>query len=843
VEQPQKPPSERDLFFRPVSVTLYCVMGLTLQSVLVHTGVAIAKNSDELSAATEPSFATQVLETAARSVPLAPMMSLLFVANRIYMLESSNGLGEVELWVKLCIMAAALGMAFQLCTVVLLALTTVKGDQRFSDTGGDVRDAHPHISSYSFHSSAARSLNLALQSGSILGVYGGVGGVVLGMIVSGRGVDPESAAVCCTAAVVVLYFAVQLALWATNTGVLAVKKDKCVKAVRDAALRGDAVVQKAPMFAVLILSTRLRQVQEGIPGGTPPQLVCLCFVAVVVTLYLEVFISPFTSGVLDEDAEGSSQSANLGTSVRLMNYVQGSVAILGLVAAWIIASDIIKPWGVEKPLDMSPTVQSVMALCLVFFLVHFLITVYGLVRGVLRLTASRAQDALLNARNSVGFCPLLCVLFLGCRMRALQITGNKGMPQWWEQDFLYLCVGATVIEVVCCITRPAFYKEVGVDAEGNPTYDIQSLAGAYTVTVVRYLALLGLHSGILGICVSVFTMTPETATGIRPDAAVSLKAVARAMVWSLVALMIACVLSSAKVVGLMVKLALESVDEVLLNAEVTVDAAVLSLWRGHVVIKGLVVSNPLGTSFKSDFLFRVDIAAVKINLWRLIKSLAADIEIGEIVLNGVTMNYELGANSGPSNVGLLLEFLDSEAEQPAPPPKPRRESVLDGIKRSASNLQQSASNLLRNRSKDDLPEPPPPPPASGTSVVLHRIFIKNVHALVLHPTMGALVGVDLGKIDIDDFSKKSKGRQVGQIVAVVLKTVIRTAMTNADIVKHLLHQGTSHVISSVAEKVKGCGQSCAAGLPRLSRSKGCFAGTSKEAKENPPAMEDSSSSP
>jgi len=286
---------------------------------------------------------------------------------------------------------------------------------------------------------------------------------------------------------------------------------------------------------------------------------------------------------------------------------------------------------------------------------------------------------LLAARNSMGCCPLLCVLFLGCRMRALQLTQNKGMPQAWEADFLFLCVGATVLEVICVLTMPLFFKEVNIDAEGNPTFQNQSVAGNTIVMVTRYVALLGLHAGIIGICVSVFTMTPENCMVHPMDSSDIIKSACRALIWTAVVLVTASTLTSAKAIGLIVKLAIESVDEIFLGTEITVEAAVLSLWRGDIIIRGLVVKNPPGRPWQTDCLLNIEIVAVKLEFCRIIRSLGKDIQIREIVINGVSLSYELGAKRAPSNIGVLLDHIegdkkDEKSDEPTPPAAPEKKN-------------------------------------------------------------------------------------------------------------------------------------------------------------------------
>ena len=46
------------------------------------------------------------------------------------------------------------------------------------------------------------------------------------------------------------------------------------------------------------------------------------------------------------------------------------------------------------------------------------------------------------------FAPMLAVLFIGLRMRALQITDNRGSPQKWAQQGMFLCTYAILMQVL-----------------------------------------------------------------------------------------------------------------------------------------------------------------------------------------------------------------------------------------------------------------------------------------------------------------------------------------------------------------------------------------------------------
>merc|ERR1719316_267513 len=120
-EKPVKMPADkRQLYFRPVSVTLQCVMALTIGSLLAYTGLSISRNTDELSATFTPSTPTQTLTIASRVASFSPMMCMLFVVCRMYVLATTEGLGEPPQWVKKCMWLAVTGVGIQIAVVLVL---------------------------------------------------------------------------------------------------------------------------------------------------------------------------------------------------------------------------------------------------------------------------------------------------------------------------------------------------------------------------------------------------------------------------------------------------------------------------------------------------------------------------------------------------------------------------------------------------------------------------------------------------------------------------------------------------------------------------------------------------
>merc|ERR1719502_1634275 len=78
-----------------------------------------------------------------------------------------------------------------------------------------------------------------------------------------------------------------------------------------------------------------------------------------------------------------------------------------------------------------------MMLCCLYFGVFLLSTMAHTIPVL-----SRNQDVVNTldlSTEAVQFAPMLCVLMLAVRMRALQINPYNGNPQWWAQWCFYIC--------------------------------------------------------------------------------------------------------------------------------------------------------------------------------------------------------------------------------------------------------------------------------------------------------------------------------------------------------------------------------------------------------------------
>merc|ERR1719160_543783 len=85
-----------------------------------------------------------------------------------------------------------------------------------------------------------------------------------------------------------------------------------------------------------------------------------------------------------------------------------------------------------------------------------------------------------QAKQTLNMAPMLCILFIGARMRALQMDPKNGNPQRWAQMCFYACAGSVALQfilVVLCPFLPGVEvkeqdkKAATATAEGDIAFD------------------------------------------------------------------------------------------------------------------------------------------------------------------------------------------------------------------------------------------------------------------------------------------------------------------------------------------------------------------------------------
>ena len=189
------------------------------------------------------------------------------------------------------------------------------------------------------------------------------------------------------------------------------------------------------MLAVLFLACRMRVTQLTKGKGNHPAWVQVCMYcctyAVLMMTLIVVVIPLFTgetigvdpkTGDIPSDAEPfKTQACAIAFTVLkflIMIFLYGGA--LAIVYGIITYEPPAGTWPAGKTYPVAPAVQCTMILSCMYFLVYGLIQIS---RTWTQFTASKFtkfENAMMNSTICMNFAPMLAILFIGARMRALQ---------------------------------------------------------------------------------------------------------------------------------------------------------------------------------------------------------------------------------------------------------------------------------------------------------------------------------------------------------------------------------------------------------------------------------------
>merc|ERR1719484_490705 len=118
------------------------------------------------------------------------------------------------------------------------------------------------------------------------------------------------------------------------------------------------------------------------------------------------------------------------------------------------------------------------------------------------------------AAQTLTYGPMLCVLFIACRMMVEFLSDGKGQPQQWVQNCMYaltfsVLASTLLVLIMPLVTgKPLALKEGSCDLERVDVLESGSKTVFYALTVARYLLLLGLYGGLAGVIVGICTYLP-----------------------------------------------------------------------------------------------------------------------------------------------------------------------------------------------------------------------------------------------------------------------------------------------------------------------------------------------
>merc|ERR1719388_702354 len=467
----------------------------------------------------------------------APMVCLMFVGFRMRVLQLTKGTGNPQDWVRMGMQAVTYSILANTLMVMLIPLVTAKAVKTDPETGVMENDgANP------FESRAMAIVFTVVRYAVFLGLYVGFAAVCVGVFlfkppagVWDGPIPPVSPAVACTMILSVTFFMIYFLVAVSRTYSQSAGGQLFTSNFEHVMLRAADTLAMAPMLSVLFLAARMRALQMDPIGGNPQKWAQNCFYACTYVLITQTAIAAIVplvlstgipkKGRIEGDFEYKVESNTLGKCLTVFRFLLMFTLYSCTFAVVCSVFTIEHPDGKELTPPLSPTMQCVLNLAFQYFIIYLLLWIYYTIEdlsGVELTMLATAKDALESAKATVQFAPMLSVLFVMTRMRALQITQQKGAPQGWVQDGMYLASWAVLIQFMMCLVMPMFTgKKFTPDSLDGSTKtsndDINAMPGgkfgAVTVTVVRYTALLAMLGGTAMVITGALIMTPETATG------------------------------------------------------------------------------------------------------------------------------------------------------------------------------------------------------------------------------------------------------------------------------------------------------------------------------------------
>jgi hypothetical protein len=214
------------------------------------------------------------------------------------------------------------------------------------------------------------------------------------------------------------------------------------------------------------------------------------------------------------DMSYTVENKMLGMFLTIGRYVIMLCIYLG--ASFVIMSIFLieHPKGPQYTPPISATMKCVVNLTVQFFFIYLVIWLSVTLKEFTGYEWALLTQTMESAKATVMFAPMLSILFVGTRIRALQLTHNQGAPPEWVQHGMYIATYAILMQFVMCLITPVFTgSPAQVDQDGNIIVQPFSRVGFNVVQIIRWVGFVLLYGGIITVIIGVNTMTPATCDG------------------------------------------------------------------------------------------------------------------------------------------------------------------------------------------------------------------------------------------------------------------------------------------------------------------------------------------
>lgn len=498
--------------FHPLRSTLSSIGGVVVIYIITYD-VLLVTNSINKARGNPPGPLEKAVESAIMGVAFAPMLCVLFLS--VYKRADTLTMHHPEKYelpqthVDIALQACVIAFAMQMVLYIIKEWNINKQD------ASGVAPANQMSIWVSFHHVAG----FVMYASAITVIVGLLSMSQPSDLVNSKGELPLSAGVFCCNCLVVLYFAVYAILhiarmfgnhWQGRTLPAEQLTDKS-RYLYEVFKIAATAMQSAPMLAVLFIAIQLTvdSGAEPLPDATET-----CMYLCTFLLFLQValaVITPFATGAKLKASPLRAELVDFETNWQrlfmLMSTIKNFCMIATYMALFVIGYHV---WTAE---DMPVWKILVVHLVTFYFLVHLFFYLTVATRSLMARSGGMDDGikTMITAKDAVAFCPMLAILFLHCWVKATSIKGvdgKTGQPQGYAQDCMFVATFGMLLQLILCMANGVFFTTVK-DGRGGSF----ARTGLRLVSIMFYLAMLGVHVSALTVLVSSFLISPSNATG------------------------------------------------------------------------------------------------------------------------------------------------------------------------------------------------------------------------------------------------------------------------------------------------------------------------------------------
>jgi hypothetical protein len=284
------------------------------------------------------------------------------------------------------------------------------------------------------------------------------------------------------------------------------------------------------MLCVLFLAARLQALHYcrgdpdlfGLPQWWVKTAMAICTVAVLLTIPIHLLVEA-CKGASDDKMQRRNCSVYCGMVLRAI--LQAVMFIVYVCILVVCLGVVTMPQPGQFRLATEHSHISPAIFCTVFLSVVYFIVYLGLVTvkkanevGLLgqRLRFCQGQEYLENMNSTVdAFAPMLCVCFLGTRIRTMQLDPLHGSLEPWVQSLFYSCSACFVLHTILSVTST--YMDLRQQGDSTGQYSVGARTPAAILLEVLKLLLVALiTAGVFAVSVRFFTANTHTGVNPRP---------------------------------------------------------------------------------------------------------------------------------------------------------------------------------------------------------------------------------------------------------------------------------------------------------------------------------------